>query len=220
MQHCSTRMHTYTSPNSTQLNPRTDCCFMWLQLYSFQNILSYQFQQRPWPLVVWVHKEKEGEHICLLCLWSALWVYVSKHQHIESQKIRGQPQPTQSFLLPGHRRLLPSKTLMSLLCISMFPLNNWSYLFKRIPALIHFVYKASCFQGWRCLWWSYDLIYNVMLWYHIDLWEDVQNHNEKINSSNHYDVSFTFTRFTISTISMAAVYSEHGYLVFCVTATD
>lgn len=130
---------------------------MWLQLYSFQNILSYQFQQRPWSLVVWVHKEKEGEHICLLCLWSALWVYVSKHQHIESQKIRGQPQPTQSFLHPGHRRSLSSQTSVCSLWITEVT------LFKRIPALIHFVYKASCFQGSRCLWWRYDLIYNVII---------------------------------------------------------
>lgn len=51
----------YTAPSSTWLTPPTDCCFMWLQLYSFQNILSNRFQQRPWPLVVGVHKEEGGE---------------------------------------------------------------------------------------------------------------------------------------------------------------
>ena len=60
---------------------------MWLQLFSFQNILTNQFQQRPWPLVVWVQEEEEeeekeeeeeedeGEHACVLCPWRALWVY-------------------------------------------------------------------------------------------------------------------------------------------------
>lgn len=95
-------MLSYTAPSSTWLTPPTDCCFMWLQLYSFQNILSNQFQQRPWPLVVGVHKEGGGgAHVCLLCLWSALWVYERKQQHIESQKIRGHSQPTRSFLPPG-----------------------------------------------------------------------------------------------------------------------
>lgn len=67
------QMHTYTCLSSANLSPTSAyCCFMWLQLYSFQNILGNQFLQRPQP-----QGEEGGGHVCLLCPWRALWVYVS-----------------------------------------------------------------------------------------------------------------------------------------------
>lgn len=76
MQHLKTLRHkdahTYKRLNSACFTPRADCCFMWLQLYSFQNILSYQFQQRLRPLVVWVHQKEEGEEEVGACLPNVL----------------------------------------------------------------------------------------------------------------------------------------------------
>lgn len=98
---------------------------MWLQLYSFQNILSYQFQQRLWPLVVWVHEEQEEEeeNVCLLCPRRALWVYVSKHRHIEKRKSeRNLSLRSHLYRLTTSLYWIPSKKpVCKLLCLR----ENW-----------------------------------------------------------------------------------------------
>ena len=58
---------------------------MWLQLFSFQNILSNQSQQRLWPLVVWVQEEEkeeeeeeeEGERTVPLKSFVSLWMWIN-----------------------------------------------------------------------------------------------------------------------------------------------
>ena len=64
---------------------------MWLQLFSFQNILSNQSQQRLWPLVVWVQEEEkeeeeEEEGGGAYCAPEELceFMNVNKHKYIES----------------------------------------------------------------------------------------------------------------------------------------
>lgn len=110
--HSHTQTNTHRALNSFPIQPISP----WVQIvascgcnYSLQNILGYQFQQRPRPLVVWVHEEEEGGEAagCLLCPWRSLFV-TSACRVAESHRVTSAHTVHPSVLRPWNVVVLQS----------------------------------------------------------------------------------------------------------------